>query len=153
MGVYTYNPETTTLVVSWVSPVLGSRVSKIIENWDEVTLSYSEDRYEYAAATTGQLTRSKIINKLGTASLVGATGSDLNSVLSGLINSKAKINMSFVEKAHVDTGSSVHENASMELTGASITDPGDAARAKVAGQRTWVLTGEISEMHENTYTG
>lgn len=149
---YTYNPETTTLVVSWISKLLGSRVSKIIENWDEVTLSYSEDRYEYGTATTGQVTRSKIINKLGTATIVAATGSDCNSVLGDLVNSKSKINLSFTEKAHIAAGPSLSDNAVMELNGASITDPGDLSRAKAAGQRSWVLTGEIKEMKENTYT-
>lgn len=148
----TWNSENATLIVSWMDSVIGKQKSAEVKNWDEITFNYNEDRYEFSTSTTGQITRSKIQNKLGAATVVCMSGSDCNAVLGDLINSSAKITVSLVERMPNTLGVSTSNAAEWLLSDGSISSAGDASRGRVAGQRTWVITGEISKITDGEYS-
>lgn len=80
------------------------------------------------------------------------SGSDCNAVLGDLINSSSKITISLVERMPNSLGVSVGNAAEWVLNDGSISSAGDASRGRVAGQRTWVVTGEISKLTDGEYS-
>jgi len=141
----TYNPEN--VYVTLTSMDSQNRTDlKVLANWSTLTIAFAEDRWEFSTSTTGQITRSKIVNKLATAEIVSPEGSDVNDILAKLIGKNDKIFFRIVEK---DDGVAIAE---WTLTDASVSSPGSAEKARVNGERTWVLTGELDKWEESAYT-
>jgi len=145
----TYNPENAVLVTSWVSAITGAVNSKQILNWESITFNYTDDRYDFTTSTTGQITRSKIMNKLGTAVIESPEGSDVSEILSKLINSNSKLTIALTEKTPtVGDPATVVEYT---LSEGSISNPGDGVRSRTAGMRSWTITGEVTKLTETDY--
>lgn len=144
MTVKSYNPETVYLTLSWVADLFSSPETASLENWESVSISFTDDRYEFTTSTSGHIVKSKILNKLGSIEIVAIQGSDTVAKLSKLINSNKKINIELVEK-------NAGEDATIyTLNDGAITDAGSGERGRTAGERTFVITGEV-KLEEKTY--
>lgn len=144
-----WNPENCNLIVSWESATTGSVNSKILTNWNSVAFNFSDERWEYTTSTTGQITRSKIMNKLGTCEINAPEGSDVCEVLSLRINNNDKITVSLTDKSKT-TGDSVTV-LEFILSDGSVSNAGTGQRQRTAGERVFVITGEITKNDEKAY--
>lgn len=153
MTIKSYNPENVQVVLSYVSrTVLADETTVSLSNWNSIAITYNEDRYEFTTSTTGVITRSKIINKLGNIEIVTPEGSDVCKWLTKLVNTNAKITFKVTEKTYPQVGGLPVVASEFIISEASISNTGSGNRARTSGERTWVLTGEVSKFVEDDYT-
>ena len=145
MNIKTYNPEDCTLVVSVRSKLDEFISTSILENWESVSISYADSRYTYQTSTTGQIIRSKVINKLGSMEIVSPNNSDTVRILNLLKNTDHYIELSFTEKI----GDAIATK--FVLSGGAVEDVGTGTRGRSNEERTLVVTGEVVKFEENDY--
>lgn len=126
MGLKTYNP-------SEVSIVIGGA---IIKSWDSVTVSMEEDRNVLTSGTTGEATRTKNANRLGTMVVILPQSSEDNLKLSAELALDAPIPCAIIDTG----GNSIH----VMPEGVIMKSP-DAEYAKDHGTREWTVSGNIPD--------
>lgn len=144
MNIKTFDPDNCTLVLAYVAND-GTQDQFLATNWESCAVRYSDPRAEHSTSTTGQITRSKIKNKLGVATLMTPNNSDVCSFLAKYLDSSGKLVLQFLERQDEST------ITEMFLGDATITDAGDLEKARISGMRTWTLTGALFKPKENVY--
>lgn len=121
----TYNPEDGSLLVG----------ISLLTGWNNVRIGRAEDGAMFSAGTSGEITRTINLNKLGSFVITTQQSSIDNETLSALEISKLAIPVSFIDKS----GTTV---AIIDL-GTVIKIP-DSDFGKEAGTREWTITGEMT---------
>ena len=124
MGVKTYDP-------SQVAIIIGGR---IIGSWNTVTVTRDEDGWTFAAGTSGEVTRTKNLNKLGMLELVLPQTSEDNAVLSAFEIAGNTLNSSVLDKS----GTSV-----ALMPEGTVIKAADSEFGKESGERTWQIKGDL----------
>lgn len=156
MTVKTFNPDNCSLVLLWRTPdnQIGS---KDVEDWDEARFAYTDARAEFSTSTTGQITRSLIKNKLGTASVDFPQGSDALSLISNVMKSvpATKWVVRFIEKQPIGGVPLIDledvVTGEFTLGSATVSDAGEASRGRAASVKTVVFTGELLDNFDGQY--
>lgn len=109
----------------------------LLESWNTITPDFAEDQNLMSVGTTGEVTRTKNANRLGTITInLPQTSSD-NAVLSALALADTVINISFIDKS----GTSVITIPS----GVFVKQPsGVFGKDAADGSRDWQLTGKMT---------
>ena len=123
--------ETKTYDPGQVSVIVGS----IIKSWNKVVVARDEDGWSFSAGTSGEATRTKNLNRLGTITITMPQTSADNSVLSALSLSGALISC-FVKDG---SGASLHT-----IVEGTVVKPADSEYAKEPGEREWVVKGNLA---------
>jgi hypothetical protein len=121
----TYNPEE-------VSILLGT---SLLSGWNNIRIGRAEDGALFSVGTSGEVTRTINLNKLGSFVITMQQSSIDNETLSLLEISKTVIPCSCIDRS----GTTV---AVIDL-GTVIKIP-DSDLGKEAGTREWTVTGELS---------
>ena len=124
MSVKTYDP-------SQVAIIIGGR---IIGSWNTVTVTRDEDGWTFAAGTSGEVTRTKNLNKLGMLELVLPQTSEDNAVLSAFEIAGNTLNSSVLDKS----GTSV-----ALMPEGTVIKAADSEFGKESGERTWQIKGDL----------
>jgi len=119
-----YNPKEVTLIIG----------GRIIKSWNTVRVAMDEDEWTFTAGTTGESTRTKNANKLGSLVITSPQASEDNAFMSAFQASGTLIPCSVVDKS----GTSIHVMAK----GTVVKMP-DAEYGKEAGEREWTVKGDI----------
>ena len=115
-----------------------------IQHWDELTVEYEEDRWDFSAAATGEATRTRNESKLGTITLKLPQTSTGNSELDHLTEAHDRVIVGPIPETTALTvkdqwGKSLHYMAEATL----IKKP-SCNYAKDPGDREWVFKGELT---------
>jgi len=125
--VRTYDPTQVSLIVG------GS----IIKSWNRIAVAKEEDDWTFAAGTTGEVTRTRNANRLGTITVVLPQTSQDNGILSAFAVSGGLLSC-IVKDA---SGRSLHV-----MPEGTVVKPADSEYAKESGEREWAIKGSIVEM-------
>jgi hypothetical protein len=127
MAVKTYDPGQVSLIVG----------GTIIKSWDKIAVAMDEDDWSFAAGTTGEVTRVKNLNRLGSIAVTLPQTSADNAVLSAFRIAGALLPC-IVKDA---SGNSLHV-----MPEGTVVKPADSEYGKEAAQREWTIKGGIVEM-------
>lgn len=116
-----------------VSVIIGAG---IIQSWNEVTIEMAEDRWTFKAGTTGEVTRTKNANKLGTITLKIPQTSTDNAVLSALYLAGAQIPCLIKD----NEGTSIHT-----MPAGTLVKMPNAIYGKESGEIEWQIKGDIPD--------
>lgn len=125
MELKTYDPKEVNVIIG------GS----IMNSWNTVNVEQEEDDNIMSAGTTGEITRTKNANKLGTITVVLPQTSGDNSILTGLAIGGEVFSIMIQDKS----GSSVHVMAE-----AVVGKKASSEYAKESGEREWTFMGGLS---------
>ena len=125
--VKTYDP-------SQVSVIVGGT---IIKSWNKVAVARDEDDWSFAAGTSGEVTRTRNLNRLGAITLTLPQASQDNATLSAFSISDALLSC-IVKDA---SGASLHV-----MPEGTVVKPANSEYAKEAGEREWTIKGSLVEM-------
>lgn len=148
--IVTYNPENVQVTLNWTQNEI-SLGTEVLKNWNSISISFNDERYEFTTSTTGQITRSKILNKLGNIEIVTPDRSDVCQYLSKLIDKNSKITLKIVEH-FIDASGNKLPVISYHLSDGSISNAGTGKVERTSGERTFIITGEVSTFKEDAYT-
>ena len=124
MAIKTYDP-------SQVSVIVGG---SIITSWNTVTPDRDEDSFTFNTGTTGESTRTKNLNKMGTFTIVLPQTSADNAVMSGFEVGGSLISCSIIDKS----GASL-----AVMPEGTVMKPATSEFGKESGEREWVVKGDI----------
>lgn len=125
MELKTYDPKE-------VNAIIGGR---ILESWNTITVGREEDENTMSAGTSGEITRTKNANNLGTVTVVLPQTSSDNAILTGLAAAGGSFSVMIQDKS----GSSVHVMAE-----AVIGKRPESEYGKEAGEREWTIMGGLT---------
>lgn len=125
MSLKTYDPKE-------VNIIIGGR---ILQSWNSVTVAREEDENFMTAGTSGEVTRTKNANNLGTITAVLPQTSSDNAILSGLAAAGGVFSVMIQDKS----GSSVHVMAE-----AVIGKRAESEYSKEASEREWTVFGGLT---------
>ena len=125
--VKTYDPGQVSLIVG------GS----IIKSWNTIAVAKDEDDWSFAAGTTGEVTRTKNLNRLGAITITLPQTSQDNGVLSAFAVTGGLLSC-IVKDA---SGRSLHV-----MPEGTVVKPADSEYGKESGEREWMVKGSIVEM-------
>lgn len=125
MELKTYDPKEVNIIIG----------GAIINSWNAVTVEREEDQNIMSAGTSGENTRTKNANNLGTITLTLPQTSGDNGILTGLAVADDVFSVMIQDKS----GSSVHVMAE-----AVIGKRPAAEYGKEAGEREWTIMGGLS---------
>jgi len=120
----TYDPSQVAIVVG------GS----IIKSWNIVTVTRDEDGWSFSTGTSGEVTRTKNLNKLGMLELVLPQTSADNAILSAFEIAGNVLVSSVIDKS----GASV-----ALMPEGTVVKAADSAYDKESGDRTWQIKGDM----------
>lgn len=122
----TYDPSEVSVVIGGV----------IVKSWNEVTVAMEEDRNVLDTGTTGETTRTKNANRLGTIVIDMPQTSEDNLKLSGLLALDVPVPCAVIDSG----GFSLH----VMPQGVIMKSP-DSGYGKENGTREWTITGDIPD--------
>ena len=125
--VKTYDP-------SQVSIIVGGT---IIKSWNKVAVAKDEDDWSFSAGTSGEVTRTKNLNRLGTITITLPQTSKDNASLSAFSISDSLLSC-IVKDA---SGASLHV-----MPEGTVVKPANSEYAKESGEREWAVKGSLVEM-------
>lgn len=125
-GVKTYDPSLVSLIAG------GS----IIKSWNSVSVIVDEDKFTFTKGTTGEVTRTRNPVMLGTITITLPQTSEDNGVLSAFEVAANTIPCIVTDR----NGTSLHI-----MPQGTIVKPPDAEYGKEAGEREWIIKGQIKE--------
>ncbi len=117
-----------------VSVIVGGT---IIKSWNTIRVAKDEDDWTFNAGTSGEVTRTKNLNRLGGITLTLPQTSQDNAVLSAF--SVAGGLLSCIVKDA--SGNSLHV-----MPEGTVVKPADSEYGKESGEREWMVKGSIVEM-------
>jgi hypothetical protein len=120
----TYDPSEVSIIVG----------GTIIKSWNLVTPEFDEDGWTFSTGTSGESTRTKNLNKMGTITLTLPQSSADNDILSGLQVAGALLPVSIIDKS----GSTI-----ITMPEGTIVKLPAAEMAKEAGEREWIIKGDM----------
>ena len=124
MSVKTYDP-------SQVAIIIGGR---IIGSWNTVAITREEDEWTFNAGTSGEVTRTKNLNKLGMFELTIPQTSEDNAALSALRLLGNTLNCSVLDKSGTSVGL---------IPEGTIVKAPDSEFGKESGERVWQIKGDL----------
>jgi hypothetical protein len=127
MDVKTYDPGQVSLIVG------GS----IINSWNRIAVAKDEDDWTFSAGTSGEVTRTKNLNRLGAITVTLPQTSRDNGILSAFCVSGGLLSC-IVKDA---SGNSLHV-----MPEGTVVKPADSEYAKESGEREWAIKGSLTEM-------
>ena len=149
MTVKTYNPEWVNLTIRYEEGGEVENLPADSNDWEQMVARYVDPRYVHSTSTSGMVTRTKTVNKLGQFELEVPQGSSLLSFLSDKVGKDGKFTITVAE---IQTSGTLSENVlDAQLSGASITEPGDITRAREASMRTFIFEGLLKKAEELAY--
>ena len=125
--VKTYDPDQVSVIVG----------GTIIKSWNKIMVAKDEDDWTFNAGTTGEVTRTRNLNRLGTITLTLPQTSADNGILSAFAVSGGLL--SCVVKD--GSGRSLHV-----MPEGTVVKPADSEYGKESGERAWSLKGAVVEM-------
>lgn len=136
MTLKTYNPEVANISIAGTP----------CNDWEEISFSYEDERYEFTTATSGMVTRSKVLNRLGQVELIIPQGGDVSELLDNFIGMNDTFDIVLNEtlaEGNVTT---------FMLSNGTIVDPGERKRGRTAEDKTIIIKGLITKFVELPYT-
>lgn len=124
MSVKTYDPSQVAIIVG----------GAIVKSWNTVTPELDEDGWTFSTGTSGESTRTKNLNKMGTITIVLPQTSKDNDILSGLEVAGALLPISILDKS----GSTI-----VTMPEGTIVKPPAAELGKESAEREWQIKGDI----------
>lgn len=125
--VKTYDPDQVSVIVG----------GTIIRSWNKVAVAKDEDSWNFSAGTTGEVTRTRNLNKLGAITITLPQTSQDNAFLSAFHVSGALLSCTVKD----GSGRSLHV-----MPEGTVVRPANSDYAKESGEREWVVKGSIVEM-------
>jgi hypothetical protein len=125
--VKTYDP-------SQVSVIVGGT---ILKSWNKIAVAKDEDDWSFSAGTSGEVTRTKNLNKLGTITITLPQTSRDNGVMSAFRVSGALLSCIVKD----GSGRSLHV-----MPEGTVVKPANSEYAKESGEREWTIKGSVVEM-------
>jgi hypothetical protein len=125
--VKTYDPGQVSLIVG------GS----IVKSWNKIAVAKDEDDWTFSAGTSGEVTRTRNLNRLGAITITLPQTSQDNGILSAF--SLAGGLLSCIVKDV--SGTSLHV-----MPEGTVVKPADSEYGKESGEREWSIKGSIVEM-------
>lgn len=123
-GIKTYDPGQVAIIVG----------GAIIKSWNSVTLSRDEDGFTFNTGTSGEVTRTKNLNKLGGIAINLPQTSGDNTILSAFEIAGNALSCSVIDKNGVTLG--------LMPEGTVVKAP-DAELGKESGERDWLIKGDL----------
>ena len=125
MGVTkTYNPKEVSLIIG----------GHIVNSWNTATPVRDEDGFTFATGTTGESSRAKNANKMGTITIVLPQTSGDNDALSAFELAGALIPCMLVDKS----GTTI-----ISMAQGTVVKQADAEFGKELAEREWTIKGDI----------
>lgn len=124
----TYNPKE-------VSVIVGGH---IVNSWNTATIAREEDGFFFATGTTGESSRAKNANKMGTLTIVLPQTSVDNDALSALELSGALVPCSIIDKSGTTLA---------VMPQGTVLKQADAELGKELGEREWIIKGDIDVLN------
>ena len=125
--VKTYDPSQVSLIVG----------GTIIKSWNQITVSKDEDDWTFSAGTSGEVTRTKNMNKLGGIVITCPQTSADNGFLSAFAVSGALLSCIVKD----GSGRSLHV-----MPEGTVVRPANSQYGKEPNDREWTIKGSIVEM-------
>jgi hypothetical protein len=125
--VKTYDPSQVSLIVG----------GTIIKSWNKVSVVKDEDSWTFSAGTSGEVTRTKNLNRLGTITVTLPQTSADNGMLSAFAVSGALLSCIVKD----GSGRSLHV-----MPEGTVVKPADSEYGKESGEREWSIKGSVVEM-------
>lgn len=126
MSVKTYDPSEVAIIIG------GS----IISSWNSITIAREEDGWTFSTGTSGEVTRTKNLNKMGTLTLLLPQTSADNAVLSAFQIAENVLACSVIDKSGTSIG--------LMPEGTVVKVP-DSEFAKESGEREYQIKGDLVE--------
>lgn len=116
---------------SQVSIIIGTVIA---ENWESVSVDQDEDSFTLVAGASGEVTRTKNSNRIGTIELIIKQSSVTNPLLTALHDTDSIMPIEIVDKS----GNSLHA-----IPQGTITKPPTGDYGKELADRTWLMKGRL----------
>lgn len=125
--VKTYDPGQVSLIVG----------GTIIKSWNKIAVAKDEDDWSFSAGTTGEVTRVKNLNKLGTITITLPQTSQDNGFMSAFAVTGALLACIVKD----GSGRSLHV-----MPEGTVVKPANSEYAKEPVEREWAIKGSVVEM-------
>lgn len=125
--VKTYDPSQVSLIVG----------GTIIKSWNKIVVAKDEDSWSFSAGTSGEVTRTRNLNRLGAITVTLPQTSADNGMLSAFEVSGALLSCIVKD----GSGRSLHV-----MPEGTVVKPADSEYAKESGEREWAIKGSVVEM-------